>query len=136
METIRAAARKRMQGYCRVCPVCNGVACAGEVPGMGGLGKGASFRANFEALAAYRLEMRLLHDVSAPQTTVSLPGLELDLPLLAAPIGGVSFNMDGLGEGVAAYINAPKNELQSAMVLTGCPDAAAVRPDILRPPAA
>jgi 4-hydroxymandelate oxidase len=95
METIRAAARKSMQGHCRVCPVCNGVACAGEVPGMGGLGTGASFRANLEALAAHRLEMRLLHDVAAPKTAVTLLGLELDMPVLAAPIGGVSFNMGG-----------------------------------------
>ena len=36
MREIRATARERMKGYCRVCPVCNGVACAGEVPGMGG----------------------------------------------------------------------------------------------------
>ena len=95
MKTIRAAARKSMKGHCRVCPVCNGVACAGEVPGMGGLGTGASFRANLEALAAYRLEMRLLHEVTTPQTAVSLLGLQLDLPVLAAPIGGVSFNMGG-----------------------------------------
>jgi 4-hydroxymandelate oxidase len=95
MKTIRAAARKSMKGHCRVCPVCNGVACAGEVPGMGGLGSGASFRANLEALAAYRLEMRLLHEVTTPKTAVSLLGLTLDLPVLAAPIGGVSFNMGG-----------------------------------------
>lgn len=95
MKTTRSAARERMQGHCRVCSVCNGVACAGEVPGMGGLGTGAAFRANLTALAAYRLEMRLLHDVAAPKTAVSLLGLELDIPLLAAPIGGVSFNMGG-----------------------------------------
>jgi isopentenyl diphosphate isomerase/L-lactate dehydrogenase-like FMN-dependent dehydrogenase len=62
---------------------------------MGGLGSGASFRANLEALAAYRLEMRLLHEVTTPKTAVSLLGLTLDLPVLAAPIGGVSFNMGG-----------------------------------------
>ena len=95
MKTIRAAARKSMKGHCRVCPVCNGVACSGEVPGMGGLGSGTSFRANIEALAAYRLEMRLLHEVTTPKTAVSLLGLTLDLPVLAAPIGGVSFNMGG-----------------------------------------
>ena len=42
MKEIRAA-RERMKGHCRVCPVCDGKACAGEVPGMGGLGTGASF---------------------------------------------------------------------------------------------
>jgi hypothetical protein len=36
MKEIRQTARERMKGYCRVCPVCDGRACAGEVPGMGG----------------------------------------------------------------------------------------------------
>ena len=52
MKEIRDQARELMTGYCRVCPICNGRACAGEVPGMGGLGTGSSFMANVEALAA------------------------------------------------------------------------------------
>ena len=51
MESVRAAAKERLKGYCRVCPVCNGIACAGEVPGMGGVGTGAAFRGNIESLA-------------------------------------------------------------------------------------
>src|SRR5690606_12451746 len=86
---------ERMQGFCRVCPVCNGRVCAGEVPGMGGIGTGASFRANLDALAGWRFNMRLIHGVDAPDTRVELLGMELDLPVMAAPIGGVSFNMGG-----------------------------------------
>ena len=52
MKEIRKKAKEQMKGYCRVCPVCNGVACAGEVPGMGGLGTASSFKANVAALAA------------------------------------------------------------------------------------
>ena len=37
MKEVRDKARQLMKGYCRVCPVCNGKACSGEVPGMGGL---------------------------------------------------------------------------------------------------
>ncbi len=95
MKTVRNTARERMKGHCRVCPVCDGRACAGEVPGMGGLGTGASFRANMEALAARRLNMRLIHDAAEPDTAVELLGKSLALPVLAAPIGGVSFNMGG-----------------------------------------
>ena len=36
IKEVRNQAREKMKGYCRVCPICNGVACAGEVPGMGG----------------------------------------------------------------------------------------------------
>ncbi|MEZ4529327.1 MAG: alpha-hydroxy-acid oxidizing protein, partial [Desulfobacterales bacterium] len=95
MKEIRKTARERMQGYCRVCPVCNGRACAGEVPGMGGLGTGASFMANIESLAALRFCMRLIHDVKQPDTSVNFLGKKLEIPVLAAPIGGVSFNMGG-----------------------------------------
>jgi 4-hydroxymandelate oxidase len=110
MKEIRKEARERMKGFCRVCPVCNGVACAGEVPGMGGIGTGSAFTANGKALAKWRLNMRLLHDVTDPQTAIEFLGKPLRLPFLAAPIGGVSFNMGGaISE--QAYIEA---------VLGGC----------------
>ena len=50
LKEVRATARERMKGFCRVCPTCDGRACAGEVPGMGGLGTGGTFTANVEAL--------------------------------------------------------------------------------------
>lgn len=95
MEEIRKVAKERMKGFCRVCPVCDGRACAGEVPGMGGLGTASSFKANLSALASVRLNMRLVHDVKTPSTKTELFGIPMDLPLMAAPIGGVSFNMGG-----------------------------------------
>ncbi|GAU07389.1 alpha-hydroxy-acid oxidizing protein [Desulfoplanes formicivorans] len=95
MQEIRQTARERMKGYCRVCPVCDGRACVGEVPGMGGLGTAASFRDNVSALAERKLNMRLVHHVIDPDTSVEICGRTLDMPVLAAPIGGVSFNMGG-----------------------------------------
>jgi len=95
MKEVRANARKLMKGYCRVCPICDGRACAGEVPGMGGLGTGKSFIANVEALSSLRFNMRLIHDAKEPQTKVTILGKALDIPVIAAPIGGVSFNMGG-----------------------------------------
>jgi methylmalonyl-CoA mutase cobalamin-binding subunit len=95
MKDTRDKARELMQGYCRVCKVCDGRACAGEVPGMGGLGTAASFKNNVTALASVRLNMRLLHGVTEPDTSTSLLGFDLSMPVLAAPIGGVSFNMGG-----------------------------------------
>jgi putative N-acetylmannosamine-6-phosphate epimerase len=95
MKEIRKNARDLMTGFCRVCPVCNGKACAGEVPGMGGLGTGSSFLANVEALARYTFNMRLVHDITEADTETELLGMKMSLPVLAAPIGGVSFNMGG-----------------------------------------
>jgi 4-hydroxymandelate oxidase len=121
MKSVRDNARELMKGYCRVCPVCDGRVCAGEVPGMGGLGTGRAFKANLEALAGYRLNMRLLHDVTAPETRVSILGRELSMPVLAAPIGGISFNMGGqVSE--EAYIEAVIGGCVAQGVLGGVGD--------------
>ncbi|GAB7023020.1 alpha-hydroxy-acid oxidizing protein [Salidesulfovibrio brasiliensis] len=95
MKEIREKARELMKGYCRVCKVCDGKACAGEVPGMGGLGTGSSFKNNVNALHDVRLNMRLIHGATEPETATSILGIDLDMPVMAAPIGGVSFNMGG-----------------------------------------
>lgn len=95
MKEIHAKARELMKGYCRVCPVCDGRACAGEVPGMGGLGTGSAFQDNIRALSELKLTMRCLHGVEEPDLNVSICGFDLSMPVLAAPIGGVSFNMGG-----------------------------------------
>ncbi|BCL62973.1 alpha-hydroxy-acid oxidizing enzyme [Desulfomarina profundi] len=95
MKEIRENARKLMKGFCRVCPVCDGLACRGEVPGMGGLGTGNAFTINLEKLASIHLNMRLIHSVSDPDTSTTFFGTRFALPIFAAPIGGVSFNMGG-----------------------------------------
>ncbi|MBG0791600.1 MAG: alpha-hydroxy-acid oxidizing protein [Desulfovibrionaceae bacterium] len=95
MKEIKENARELMKGFCRVCKVCDGRACVGEVPGMGGVGTGASFKANVEALESIRVNMRLLHDAVDPDTSTSVLGYDLSMPVMAAPIGGVSFNMGG-----------------------------------------
>ncbi len=95
MEETYKNAAILMKGYCRVCKVCDGRACAGEVPGMGGLGTATSFKNNLKALADIQFNMRLVHDVTDPHTRVTILGKELSMPVLAAPIGGVSFNMGG-----------------------------------------
>ena len=95
LKTVRQTAREKLKGFCRVCPECNGKACAGEVPGMGGTGTGASFRSNVEALAEFRLNMRTLHGVKDPDTRYKLFGQELLTPILGAPITGNNFNMGG-----------------------------------------
>lgn len=116
MKEIRSNAKELMKGYCRVCPVCDGRACAGEVPGMGGLGTGSGFMANLHALAKYRFNMRLLHDVATPDTTVTILGHNLAFPVMAAPIGGIEFNMGG-GVSELDYISA---------VIDGCIEAGTI----------
>jgi len=93
MQEVRKRARERVKAKCKVCPVCNGVACAGDVPGMGGIGTGISFQNNVTALAKQRLLMRVLHGANEPDTTTELWGRKLALPVLAAPVGSIAVNL-------------------------------------------
>ncbi len=89
-------ARAVLYPICRVCPACDGVACAGEFPGMGGLGSGSSFQNNYHALQNVRFKLRALNDVSSqdkkPDTSTVIFGRKLSLPAVAAPIGGNGMN--------------------------------------------
>jgi isopentenyl diphosphate isomerase/L-lactate dehydrogenase-like FMN-dependent dehydrogenase len=89
-------AREVMYPICRVCPQCDGIACAGEFPGMGGLWSGASFQNNFKDLQQVRLKLRPLNAVSnqdkKPDTSTVIFGQKLALPAMAAPIGGTGTN--------------------------------------------
>lgn len=95
IKELRKIARENLDGFCRVCPVCDGRACAGEVPGMGGIGTGNAFKANIEALSRYKLNMRTIHNVKNPSTSKNLWNETLSFPVLAAPMTGASYNMGG-----------------------------------------
>lgn len=92
---VKKEAKVNLNGSCRVCKVCNGVACAGEVPGMGGKGTGNAFTENITALKKYKLNMRVIHDAKNPDTSTELFGKKLDIPVMAAPVSGTTLNMGG-----------------------------------------
>lgn len=89
-------ARELYNGSCRVCKICDGIACAGEVPGMGGKGTGESFKRNIKALNEIKLNMRVIHNAKNPDTSAILFGKEMKLPIFAAPITGTMLNMGGI----------------------------------------
>ena len=91
-KTLREQARPAFGRFCRVCPICDGRACAGEIPGAGGVGTGRSFQNNVKALADIRLKQRIVHHVTNPDTSIELFGQKLSLPVMAAPISGIAFN--------------------------------------------
>ncbi len=94
MKEIRSKAKELFKGSCRVCKVCDGKICSGETPGMGGCGTGSSFHNNYNALKNLKLNLRLIHDVKQPDLSAEFFGTQLDMPLLVAPIGGISYNMN------------------------------------------
>lgn len=94
-KEVLKTARENLNGSCKVCPVCNGKACAGQVPGMGGKGTGDAFSINVEALDSYKLNMRVIHDAKNPDTSIEMLGKKLDIPVFAAPVSGTTLNMGG-----------------------------------------
>ena len=68
-KEIHRIAREKFKGACRVCPNCNGRACAGEMPGIGGIGTGSSFMANFDSLAKIKINLTTIHGASNPDFT-------------------------------------------------------------------
>ena len=96
LTEIRQEAKKRFNGICRVCRECDGVACAGQFPGIGGIGSGAGFMNSYRALAALRLKMRVVHTASNPDTSYSLFGHALTMPVLGAAVAGAKMNFQGI----------------------------------------
>ena len=99
LKEIHQRAREKFKGVCRVCPRCDGRACAGEMPGIGGIGTGASFMANFDSLSRFKLNLRTIHDAASPDLSYDFFGRPLKMPILVAPVAGMAINMGGaMGE--------------------------------------
>lgn len=95
MKDVKLNARQNLNESCKVCRLCNGISCAGEVPGMGGKGTGEAFKANFDALNNIKLNMRVMHDAKNPNVETELFGRKMDIPVFAAPVTGTTLNMGG-----------------------------------------
>ena len=73
----------RRQGLCR------------EVPGMGGILSGRAFQNNVSALDMYYVNLRTIHQVEKPDTSIKLFGRSFQTPVFVAPLTGASYNMGG-----------------------------------------
>lgn len=118
-DEVLKNAKIKFNGSCKVCRVCDGIACRGEVPGMGGKGTGNSFIENVKALDRIKINMRTIHNVENPDTSIELFGRKLDLPVMAAPITGTTLNMGGQvteKEYIEPVVAGCKNKNTIAMV--------------------
>lgn len=92
MVTLKKLAKEKFGNACRVCSVCDGKACKGEVPGAGGIGSGRAFQNNLLALQNIKLRQKIVHDVKSPVTECNILGYDLSMPIIGAPITGIPFN--------------------------------------------
>ncbi|MDR3049479.1 MAG: alpha-hydroxy-acid oxidizing protein [Elusimicrobiota bacterium] len=94
-EILKKAGEKIDKARCKVCPVCNGIACCGLIPGMGGIGTGMSFLNNVKSLAKKEFVMKVLHGANNPNSDLELWGRKLSLPVFIAPVGDIAANIGG-----------------------------------------
>lgn len=102
LTDAREKALERMKGFCAVYKVCDGRPdrlCQGikygKPLGMGGIGKGATFYANIEALDRLHLKARLISRHSDPETKSSFFGHEVAFPIFCTSMSGVKISMGG-----------------------------------------
>ena len=94
-DEVLKNAKEVLAPKCRVCPVCNGIACKGEIPGAGGKGNGRGFTVCREYLDSIKINMDAIHEPYEIDTGVELFGKKFAVPFFAAPIGGMPFNYTG-----------------------------------------
>lgn len=88
-QELAEAARGKM-GICKACPVCNGRGCLGKIPGPGAKGSGMVATRNYSAWQQVRLLMDTIHPTFSADTSTTLFGRALALPVMVAPLGDVN----------------------------------------------
>lgn len=81
-----------MEGYCKVCPECNGRGCKNQIPGPGAKGIGDTAIRNYDKWKEIRINMDTLterHDVSIE---LKLFGKKFAAPIFAGPVGAVNMH--------------------------------------------
>ncbi|MFA6708241.1 MAG: alpha-hydroxy-acid oxidizing protein [Fusobacterium sp.] len=116
IKEVKKNAREKMKGFCNVCNECNGIWCAGKVPGMGGCGTGDSFKRNYNKLKRIRLILKTIHSAKNPNLETSLWGEKLSFPGIVAPITGASYN----------FGNAVNEEEYANNIINGAIDAGTI----------
>lgn len=96
LNDIKKTAKETIGPHCKVCPVCNGLACKGVIPGPGGKGTGLGFVRNYTDLRKIALRMDTIHSVISANTETSLFGKTFKIPVFAGPIGAVQMHYSDL----------------------------------------
>lgn len=91
LKEVRQNAKEQCT-KCRVCPVCNGIACKGEIPGMGGKASGSTFIRNVEKLRDVKVNMDVIANNEEVDTSSFLFDTRVSLPVYLAPIAGITNN--------------------------------------------
>jgi len=93
---IRKEALVKLSGVCSVCRVCDGVECAGWLPGIGSCGEGEGFKRNLRVLKRYAILPDVFSELDNVNTGCDIFGIPMDVPVLPAPISNLKRNLRGV----------------------------------------
>lgn len=113
--TVKENAKKNIN-TCKVCPECNGRACRGQLPGVGGKGSGLGFIRNFDKLRQIQINMNTIYKFKDIDTSIQMFGKTFKYPVFAAPIGGLKIN----------YSDYYDDYAYSKAIIEGCKSAGVV----------
>ena len=91
-QDVMKEAKADIGPYCKVCPVCNGIACKGQIPGPGGKATGSVFIRNYAKIQDIKVNLDTLYGKTKTDTTLELFGKTFDLPVFTAPVGAVQMH--------------------------------------------
>ena len=86
---VLANAKKNIGPNCKVCPECNGLACANTMPGPGSKAPGNGANDNWKAWRGIKLNMDTIFPDAPVDTGIELFGKRLSMPLISAPVGSL-----------------------------------------------
>ena len=79
-------------GKCHACPVCSGLTCKNMVPGPGAKGIGTGFIRNYQKWQELCVNMDTICENKPVDTSFTLFGRTVDLPVFAAPVGAMTLH--------------------------------------------
>lgn len=91
LKEIRENAKKACS-KCYVCDSCNGRACKGQIPGMGGKDSGESFVRNVEAFKKIKINMSVICENAPIDTSFRWFDNDMAMPIFIAPLAGIKNN--------------------------------------------
>ena len=81
-----------MEGYCKMCPVCNGRGCRNQIPGPGAKGTGDTAIRNYDKWKEIRINMDTLTERREVCIGTELFGRKFSAPVFAGPVGAVTMH--------------------------------------------
>lgn len=109
-DEVLKNAKEVIGNSCVVCKECNGIACRGQIPGVGGKMSGDTFMRNRQKINEIKLNMDTIYAKGEIDTTIELFGKSFALPIFAAPVGGLNLH----------YSDKLNDETYSRAIISGC----------------